>query len=109
MEEYNPDKHNELQNTINLTNQKLEELELKIREFETEINSHNNDLVYLDENNSRMFDIDFKIAQLKDINNTDKLTKNQKEEILSVLDNHFGKTDDNIENNYKFDLSKISW
>lgn len=109
MTEYNPNKHGELQTTINLTNQKLKELELKISEFEVVINNHNNDLVYLDENNSRMFDIAILIVELKEINNIDKLTKKQKEEILLILKNKFGDLNYYIENNYNFDFSKISW
>jgi len=108
MTEYNPNKHGELQTTINLTNQKLKELELKISEFEVVINNHNNDLVYLDENNSRMFDIAILIVELKEINNIDKLTKKQKEEILLILKNKFGDLNYYIENNYNFDFSKIS-
>lgn len=109
LEDYNSEEHTKLKIRLEFSNNKLKEIELKIKDFELENINLNSDLNFLNENNNKIFDISSKIKELNEINQNDKLSKKHKEEILLVLNTNFGNINTNIETNYNFDLSKISF
>ncbi|WDA55026.1 MAG: hypothetical protein PPFGHCPK_01507 (plasmid) [Spiroplasma endosymbiont of Drosophila atripex] len=108
VENYDSEKHIHLQQRIKLVTNKIEEINSKIQELEKNNMINNHDLIFLNENNNKIFDISIKIKELENINKNDKLSNKQKQQILLILKNNFETIDEKIENNYNFDLNNVS-
>lgn len=108
-ENYNDKKHQRLIERIQLIFNKIKDINLLIQKLKKENENYKNLKIFLEENNTKIFDISIKIKELNEINKNDKLPKKYKEEILSILNNNFENISESIERKSNFNLSKISF